>query len=142
MIRPFGSARRLPANRLVVYERAPFQFPCYRLRCAFVYLLASARLGAHGIVREFGGLYLVKQGSLSLSSVHLPLRTSLLFTLEPHRATACPTSSKGNHGDGTRRSSSPSDGGSSLGSKSRRSYLALDNLLLLVVCCFLLLVSG
>ena len=50
------------AHRLVVYEHAAFQFPCFRLLCTFVHLLASARLGVHGIVWEFSGLYLVEQG--------------------------------------------------------------------------------
>ena len=62
------------------------------------------------------------RGSLPLPSVHLPLRTSLLFMLGlSDRTTACSTSSKGNNGDGKRRSASPSAGGSSSGSKLRRS---------------------
>ena len=103
-----GARGGYAVHRLVMYERAALQFPCCWLLCSFIHLLPFASLGAHGI----GGLYLVEQGSLHLPSVHLPLRS--------HRATACPNSSKGNHGDGKRSSSSPSAGGSSLGSKSRR----------------------
>ena len=98
-------------HRLVMYERAALQFPCCWLFCSFIHLLPFASLGAHRIIWEFGGLYLVEQGSLHLPSVHLLLRS--------HRATACTNSSKGNHGDGKRSSSSPSAGGLSLGSKSR-----------------------